>query len=188
MLRPHLHQAYLDAERRRHSTPTLTPRQPGTAAPGRRRAYQRPDRPAARRIGRNRAHPPAEHLRPAAGTQPHRRSHPRIPRPHSRITADTALPTGLPTSPRPSRRPAGRDSFAPRPATRPPSSTPSLIRPFAGRGLAAYQPVRHGSTITLNNHASVHIETSLRALSRGWADFLRGGPRRSGSRAWGGGS
>ena len=27
LLRPHLHQAYLDAERRRHATPTLTPRQ-----------------------------------------------------------------------------------------------------------------------------------------------------------------
>jgi DNA-binding NarL/FixJ family response regulator len=27
LLRPHLHQAYLDAERRRHPTPRLTPRQ-----------------------------------------------------------------------------------------------------------------------------------------------------------------
>jgi DNA-binding NarL/FixJ family response regulator len=27
LLRPHLRQAYIDAERRRHSTPTLTPRQ-----------------------------------------------------------------------------------------------------------------------------------------------------------------
>ena len=27
LLRPHLHQAYLDAERRRHPTPPLTPRQ-----------------------------------------------------------------------------------------------------------------------------------------------------------------
>jgi DNA-binding NarL/FixJ family response regulator len=29
LLRPHLHQAYLDAERRRHPVPQLTPRQTG---------------------------------------------------------------------------------------------------------------------------------------------------------------
>ena len=29
LLRPHLHQAYLDAERRRHPVPRLTPRQTG---------------------------------------------------------------------------------------------------------------------------------------------------------------
>ena len=79
LLRPHLHQAYLDAERRRHPVPRLTPRQTGPAAPGRGRAHQHPDRPPARHIRGNGAHPPGEHLRPAAGLQPHRRRHPRVP-------------------------------------------------------------------------------------------------------------
>jgi hypothetical protein len=71
---------------------TAPPRQPaadpaalGVAAPGRRRAHQHPDRPAARRDRRNSAHPPAEHLRQAAGIQPHRRGDQSLPRPGSRL-------------------------------------------------------------------------------------------------------
>ena len=45
LLRPHLHQAYLEAERRRNATPQLTPRQWELLAPSRRRSHQRPDRP-----------------------------------------------------------------------------------------------------------------------------------------------
>jgi hypothetical protein len=37
LLRPHLHEAYLTAERRRHPAPQLTPPAVGAAAPGRRR-------------------------------------------------------------------------------------------------------------------------------------------------------
>jgi hypothetical protein len=80
LLRPHLHQAYLDAERRRSATPRLTPPAVGTAAPGRRRAHQRPDRRAARRDRKTRRQAPGEHLRQAAGVQSHRRGHPRLPR------------------------------------------------------------------------------------------------------------
>ena len=49
LLRPHLHQAYLDAERRRHPVPRLTARQ-RAAAPAGRRAHQHPDRPPSRDI------------------------------------------------------------------------------------------------------------------------------------------
>ena len=87
LLRPHLHQAYLDAERRRHPAPQLTPRQWDAAAPARCRAHQHPDRPPPRPVRGNRAHPPGEHLQPAAGLQPHRRRHPRLPRPGCRVTA-----------------------------------------------------------------------------------------------------
>ena len=78
LLRPHLHQAYLDAERRRHPVPRLTPRQARPAAPARRRAHQHPDRPAAGHLRGNRAQPPGKHLRTAAGLQPYRRGHPRL--------------------------------------------------------------------------------------------------------------
>ena len=79
LLRPHLHQAYLDAERRRHPVPQLTPRHWDLLQPGCRRAHQRPDRPPPRHLRGNRGHPPGKHLRPAAGLQPHRRRHPRLP-------------------------------------------------------------------------------------------------------------
>src|SRR5262249_10823706 len=51
----------------------------GPAAPGRRRAHQRPDRPPPGHLRGNRAHPPGTHLPPAAGLQPDRRRHPRLP-------------------------------------------------------------------------------------------------------------
>jgi len=84
LLCPHLHQAYLDAERHRNPTPQLTPGSgncctrspPGTPTPR---------SPAARRVGRNRAHPPAKHLRQATGLQPHRRRHPRLLKPGSTL-------------------------------------------------------------------------------------------------------
>jgi hypothetical protein len=81
LLRPHLHQAYLDAERRRHPAPRLTPKAERPAAPGGRRAHQHPDRPAAEHLRGNSAHPPGKHLRTAAGLQPRRRRHPRLCRP-----------------------------------------------------------------------------------------------------------
>jgi hypothetical protein len=80
LLRPHLHQAYLDAERRRRGHTAAHPPALGTAAPGCRRAHQQPDRPPARRDGGNRAQAPGKHLRQAARLQPHRRRHPRPPR------------------------------------------------------------------------------------------------------------
>ena len=42
-------------------------------------------------------------------------------------------------------------------------------------------------TVVVPEDADVHIETSLRALSRSAADFLRSGFRRRGSAGWGGG-
>jgi hypothetical protein len=76
-LRPRLHQAYLDAERRRHPLrPALA-----TAGPARRGAYQHPDRPVARPVRGHRPHPPGKYLQPAASLQPHSRSHPRLPGP-----------------------------------------------------------------------------------------------------------
>ncbi len=45
LLRPHLYQAYLDAEQRRHPVPRLTPPAMGACASAGRRADQRPDRP-----------------------------------------------------------------------------------------------------------------------------------------------
>jgi hypothetical protein len=80
LLGPHLDQAYLDAERHRHPLPRLTPRQRDLlhlVAAG----HQHPDRPPARHLRDNRAHPPGKHLRKAARLQPHRRRHPRLPQP-----------------------------------------------------------------------------------------------------------
>ena len=115
VLRPHLHQAYRDAERRRHPAPRLTARQLGTAAPGRRRAHQRPDRPPPRHIRGNRAHPPGKHLPAAEGLQPDRRRHPRLRRP-DRLT---------PPDPRPG---------PPRPAALPYCGCPGSPRPAGGCG------------------------------------------------------
>src|SRR6185437_10140004 len=53
----------------------------GRAAPGRRRAHERPDRPPPGHIRGNRAYPPGKHLPPAAGLQPDRRRHTRVRRP-----------------------------------------------------------------------------------------------------------
>ena len=86
LLRPHLHQAYVEAERRRGSLPQLTRRHWELLRPGRRRAHQRPDQPQAGRIGGNGAQAPGEHLCPAAGLQPHGRGDPGLPR--------AALPRG----------------------------------------------------------------------------------------------
>jgi len=80
LLRPHLHHAHLDAERRRHPLPELTARHWQLLAL-RRRAHQRPDRPAPRHIRGHRPRAPGEHLQPAASLRPHSRSHPRLPRP-----------------------------------------------------------------------------------------------------------
>ena len=52
----------------------------GTAPPRRRRAHQRPNRPAARRDRENRGQAPGEHLHQAPSIKPHRRRHPRLPR------------------------------------------------------------------------------------------------------------
>jgi hypothetical protein len=79
LLRPHLRQAYLDAERRRHPAPPAHPAALGRVAPARRRAHQHPDRPPPRPVGGNRAHPPGKHLWQAKRLQPHRRRHPRLP-------------------------------------------------------------------------------------------------------------
>src|SRR5205809_679652 len=68
--------------------PAVGPPPGGTAASGRRRAHQRPNRPPAQSIGRNRAHSPAKHLRQAAGVKPHGRGHPRLPRSRSPVAAD----------------------------------------------------------------------------------------------------
>ena len=81
LLGPHLDRAYLDAQRRRHPVPRLTPRQTRPAAAAGGRAHQHPDRPAAGHLRGDRAHPPGEHLRQAGRLQPHRRRHPRLPRP-----------------------------------------------------------------------------------------------------------
>jgi hypothetical protein len=91
LLRPHLHRAYIDAERRPRRHASANPPAAGIAAPGCRRAHHLPDRPAARRVGRNGAHPPAEHLRQAPGVEPNGRSQPRVSRPRDHVTANTAL-------------------------------------------------------------------------------------------------
>ena len=81
LLRPHLHQAYLDAERRRHPVPQLTPRHWDLlrlVAAGHTNAQ------IARRLGISEG-TVRTHLEniydTAAGLQPHRRRHPRLPRP-----------------------------------------------------------------------------------------------------------
>jgi DNA-binding CsgD family transcriptional regulator len=81
VLRPHLHQAYRDAERRRHPVPKLTARQRELlhlVAAGHTNAQ------IARRLGISegtvRTHL-GKHLPPAAGLQPDRRRHPRLRRP-----------------------------------------------------------------------------------------------------------
>ena len=81
LLRPHLQQAYLEAERRRHPMPWLTPRQNDLL---RLLAAGHTNTQIARRLGiseSNRAHPPGTHLRQAGRLQPHRRRHPRLPLP-----------------------------------------------------------------------------------------------------------
>src|SRR5277367_739879 len=70
---------------RRRAPPPPVPRAhrpaPGSAAPGRRRAHQCPDRPPPGHIGGNGGYSPGKHLPPAAGLQPDRRRHPRLRRP-----------------------------------------------------------------------------------------------------------
>jgi hypothetical protein len=77
LLGPHLDHAYLDAQRRRHPVPG--------SLPGRRTCctWYPPGTPTPRSPGgwAYPAHPPGEHLRTAARLQPHRRRHPRLPRP-----------------------------------------------------------------------------------------------------------
>jgi hypothetical protein len=91
--------------RRRTPPPRRAPAYPPSlrvAAPGRRRAHQQPDRPPTRRVGRNRPHLPAEHLRQAASVEPHSRGHPRLPRPHSYVgLLPSKLVILLPTAPGP---------------------------------------------------------------------------------------
>jgi hypothetical protein len=109
VLRPHLHQAYLDAERRRHPAPRLTVRQRELlhlVAAGHTNAQ------IARRLGISEGtvpHPPGKHLPPAERLQPDRRRHPRLRR-----------PDGLtPPDPRPGPpRPAARSPLAAVPAAR----------------------------------------------------------------------
>ena len=87
LLRPHLHQAYLDAEQRRNATPQLTPRQLELL---RMVAAGHTNAQIARRVGvseGNRAHPPAEHLRQAASAESHGRGHARISGPRHRAAA-----------------------------------------------------------------------------------------------------
>jgi Bacterial regulatory proteins, luxR family len=80
LLRPHVHQAYLDAERRRHPVPELTPRQwqlmdllaaGHTSEQIARRLNDRGHRPQT----------PGKHLPTSAGIQPHRRTNARLPAP-----------------------------------------------------------------------------------------------------------
>jgi hypothetical protein len=80
LIRPHLHHAYLDAERRRAQGLSAHSPAVGPASPGGRRAHQCPGCPAAWRVRGHRAHAPGEHLRPAPGDKPHRRRAPRLPR------------------------------------------------------------------------------------------------------------
>ena len=110
VLRPHLHQAYLDAERRRHPSPQAHRPAAGTAAPGRRRAHQHPDRPPPGHIRGNRAHPPGKHLPPAAGLQPDRRRHPRLRRPDRLTPADPGPGSRLRTQNPAARAARGRQS------------------------------------------------------------------------------
>jgi hypothetical protein len=80
LLRPHLHQAHLDAERRRHSAPRLTLRQrellllvaAGTPMPRSPGTWASPREPSA---------PTWKHLHPAECLQPHRCRDPRLSRP-----------------------------------------------------------------------------------------------------------
>ena len=104
LLRPHLHQAYLDAERRRRGPPPRSPADTGNCCTWSPQAYQRPDRPSARRVGGNRAQTLGEHLQQAAGIQPHRRGHPRLPRPSSRVAAAGGVTVANLASTTPTRR------------------------------------------------------------------------------------
>ena len=78
LLRPHLQQAYLDAERRRHPVPRLTPRQnsccacwpPGTPTPRSPDGWASPREPCA---------PTWKTSTRSWDLQPHRRRHPRLP-------------------------------------------------------------------------------------------------------------
>ena len=90
LLRPHLHQAYLDAERRRHPVPQLTPRHWDLlklVAAGHTNAQ------IARRLGISegtvRTHLENIYTR-LKRLQPHRRRHPRLPRPGRGVTATRA--------------------------------------------------------------------------------------------------
>lgn len=83
LVRPHLHQAYLDAEAPPSPRPPAHSPAVGRAAPAGRRAHQHPDRPPAGHLRGHRAHPPGRHLRQAARLQPHRRRHPRLLQPGS---------------------------------------------------------------------------------------------------------
>ena len=71
--------------RRTPPPPRARANPPATTAtgPARRRAHQRPDRPAARPFRRHRPHAPAKPLPPPAGHQPHGGSHSRAPRPEA---------------------------------------------------------------------------------------------------------
>ena len=81
LLRPHLFEAYLAAVHRRHrtrSSPAATVNSCDLLAAGHTNAQ------IARRLGislGNSPHSPVEHLRQAAGIQPHGRGHPRVLRP-----------------------------------------------------------------------------------------------------------
>jgi hypothetical protein len=85
--------------------------------------------------------------------RPHRRGHPRIPRPRSRVTADTAPRNpARPTRHRPatlapgqSRRSAGGNSLHATPRKHPRPGTHSLIWPSAGPCPGADQPDLHAS-------------------------------------------
>jgi hypothetical protein len=81
LLRPHLHQAYLDAERRRHPAPRLTAGQNDLLHPVAAGHNQHSDRPASRHLRGHRAQPTSKQPRQAAGLQPHRRRHLRLRRP-----------------------------------------------------------------------------------------------------------
>ena len=85
LLRPHLHQAYLDAERRRHPVPRLTPRQRDLL---RLLAAGHTNTQIARRLGISEG-TVRTHLEniydKAARLQPHRRRHPRLPRPDRHV-------------------------------------------------------------------------------------------------------
>lgn len=100
LLRPHLDQAYRDAERRRQGIPALTPPAVGPAEPGRRGPQQLPDRPPPRPVTGDRAQAPGEHLRPAPGLLPHRRSRPSVPRPDSALGTPGSAPEGADTAAR----------------------------------------------------------------------------------------
>ena len=101
LLRPHLHQAYLDAERRRHPVPRLTPRQSELL---RLVAAGHTNTQIARRLGISegtvRTH--LENIyETAARLQPHRRRHPRLRGP-CRLGIGTRTRVACPGLPRPS--------------------------------------------------------------------------------------